>query len=392
MAKIKLTGKGRRWVLGGHPWIYKDDIAAGTPKAGELVEVVAPSGDPLGWGLYSDASRIAVRLVTRSPDQPNREFWMHRVQRAVDAREAMGMLEPQGACRLIAGDADGLPGMVVDRYGQTLVLQLGTQAADRMAGFLVELLHEGLPFEVQAIVDRSDTAVRKLENLEKRVEVLQGSVTGPIEVRDDDLVYAVDAFQGHKTGHYLDQVHNRRRAAALSPGQSVLDAFSYDGLFGIRAALAGAESVLCLDQNSSACERVLVNAKLNGVEDRVRVEKVNCMKNLRARAEEGEEYGVVILDPPAFARSKRERAGAERGYVELARRGLALTCQGGSLVSASCSYNVSQQDFQGFLSSAAHLSGRDVWLEELAAASPDHPQLLTLPESAYLKCAFLRVD
>ena len=185
---------------------------------------------------------------------------------------------------------------------------------------------------------------------------------------------------------------NRRRAARLAEGERVLDAFAYDGLFGIRAALAGASDVLCLEQNKAACERLVVCAERNGVADRVRVERVNCMKDLRARAEEGEEYGLVILDPPAFARSKRERAGAERGYVELARRGLALTRSGGALVSASCSFNIKASDFRGFLASAAQLAGRDVWLERMTGAAPDHPELLTLPESSYLKCAFLRAD
>ena len=176
MASMKLTGKGRRRLLGGHPWIYRDDIAVGTAQAGDLVQVLAPAGDSLGWALYSDASRIALRLVTRGEQQPTREFWQQRVQRAVDARARVGMLEPDGACRLLAGDSEGLPGMVVDRYGKVIVLQLGTQAADRMGEFLVELVRAALPFELDAVVDRSDTAARKLENLPKRSEVIQGSV------------------------------------------------------------------------------------------------------------------------------------------------------------------------------------------------------------------------
>ncbi len=389
---MKLTGKGRRRLQGGHPWIYRDDIAAGTAQAGDLVQVMAPTGGSLGWALYSDASRIALRMVTYEEQQPTREFWMRRIERAVELRARSGMLEPEGACRLLAGDSEGMPGMVVDRYGKVIVLQLGTQAADRMREFLVELLKQTLPFEVQAVVDRSDTSTRKLENLDKRTEVLEGSLTGPVDVRDGDLLYSVDVFQGHKTGHYLDQADNRRRAARLADGERVLDAFSYDGLFGIRAALAGASEVVCLEQNKAACERLVVCAERNGVADRVRVERVNCMKDLRARAETGEEYGLVILDPPAFARSKRERAGAERGYVELARRGFALTRAGGAVVSASCSYNIRPADFQGYLASAAQLARREVWLEQMTGAGVDHPVLLSLPESSYLKCAFLRVD
>jgi 23S rRNA (cytosine1962-C5)-methyltransferase len=391
MGKLTLSGKGRRWTSTGHPWVYADDVADGKAEPGELVPVDGPNGQPLGWAVFSTSSKIALRFVTRSPEQPNRQFWHDLVQRAIAARDRAGLLQPEGACRLLAGDSDGLPGFVADRYGDVLVLQCGTQSADRMRDFLVELVRELLPFPLRVVVDRSDTSVRKLEDLPKRVEVLDGDLgDGLVDVRDGDLVYAVDVLEGHKTGHYLDQAFNRVRAAELAEGEKVLDAFSYDGLFGIRAAMAGAESVLCLEQNEASCARLLANAKRNGVSERITVERTNCMKALRARAEAGESYGLVILDPPAFARNRREVAGAERGYVELNRRGLLLTRPGGYLVSASCSYNVRQEDFTEFISKASHLSGREAWLEHMAGASPDHPYRLTLPESQYLKCAFLR--
>ncbi len=394
MGKITLTGKGRRWHLSGHPWVYTDDVARGEGEPGELLPVESPEGDLLGWALFSTSSRIALRFVTREPQQPKRAFWADRVRRAVQARAALGMLDPDGACRLIAGDADGLPGFVADRYATTVVLQCGTQSADRMRDFLLELLFEELPFEPTVVVDRSDTSVRRFENLARRVEVLRGDAEAHVEVRDGDLRYSVDVLGGHKTGHYLDQVPNRRTAAAHAAGRRVLDAFSYDGLFGIRAALAGAEEVLCLEQNQAACARLVDNARRNGVADRVRVERTNCMKALKALAEgEGAgSYGLVVVDPPAFARSRKEIAGAERGYVELNRRGLALCAPGAVLVSASCSHNVRSADFLEFLAKSSHLAGRPARLEELAGAAPDHPHLLSLPESHYLKCAFLRVE
>lgn len=391
MGKMTLTGKGRRWALSGHPWVYADDIADGKGEPGELLSVSGPNGESLGWALFSSSSRIALRMVTREETQPNRAFWQGLIQRAVEARKVSGLLNPEGACRLIAGDADGIPGFVADRYGQVLVLQCGTQAADRMRDFLVELCREALPFELTAVVDRSDTSVRRLENLETRTEVVDGTVDGPVDVVDEGMVYEVDVFKGHKTGHYLDQSINRKRAALHAEGERVLDGFSYDGLFGIRAALAGAESVLCLEQNEASCERVMRNAERNGVADKVKVERTNCMKSLRGRAETDEPYGLVILDPPAFARNRKEIRGAERGYVELGRRGLALTRPGGVLVSASCSYNVRPEDFVEFLGKASHLAGREAWLDQLTGASPDHPHRLTLPETGYLKCAFLRV-
>ena len=329
--------------------------------------------------------------MTSEASQPKRDFWAERVGRAVKAREAMGYLDPEGACRLIAGDADRLPGWVVDLYGRTAVVQSSTQATDRMRDFLVELLEETLPFELETIVDRSDVSVRRFEDLDERVETLKGEVRGPVLVREGELAFEVDVLGGHKTGAYLDQRENRMRAAQLCGEGRMLDAFCYDGLFGIRAALAGAREVVCLDQSGPAGERLRANAERNGVADRVRFEKANCMQELRNRLEAGESYEVVVVDPPAFARNRREAEGAERGYVELNRRGLGLVAEGGFLVTASCSYNVRSADFVRYLASASRLAGRDAWVEELRGAAPDHPALLAIPETSYLKCAFLRV-
>lgn len=392
MGKMILSGKGRRWLLSGHPWVYADDVADGKGEPGELVPVEGPNGDALGWALFSNSSRIALRMVTRGSEQPNRDFWLGLVRRALRRREQHGMLDPEGACRLIAGDADGLPGFVFDRYGTIGVLQCGTQGADRMRGFLVELVEEVLAFPLTTIVDRSDTSVRRFENLEERTEVVRGTLPDEVLVREGEVVYEVDVLQGHKTGAYLDQSVNRARAARHAVRGRALDAFAYDGLFGIHAALAGAEEVVCLEQNQAACARIQRNAERNGVADRVRVERANCMQELRNRTERDERYSLVVVDPPAFARNRKEAAGAERGYVELNRRAFALAEEGGVVVSASCSYNVRAEAFVGHLASAAHLAERQIVLEELAGAGPDHPHLITLPESQYLKCAFLRVD
>ena len=398
-----LTGKGRRWVLGGHPWVYADDLAGGEGEPGELLPVEDPAGKVIAWGLFSAHSKIAVRLVSRGPQQPNRAFWTERIQRAVRWRSELGRLEPQGACRLLSGDAEGVPGLVVDRYADVLVLQSGTQAADRMRDFLIELLDEALGEKglvPSIVVDRSDASVRRLEGLERRVEVLRGSLSGPAVVREAGLEYTVDVTGGHKTGHYLDQ-HDNRIAAVQSLARSrgegrqrVLDAFSYDGLFGIRAALAGADEVLCLDQNEAAGERVLENAERNGVADKVRFEKTNAMRSMRDYADipEEERYDLVVLDPPAFARNKKEAEGAMRGYRELNLRGIAATRPGGRLVSASCSYAIGRERFLESISLASKDAGRDVYLEELRGASADHPVHVNLPESGYLKCCFLRVE
>jgi len=402
MGRITLTGRGRRRLLRGHPWIYADDAAEGEGQPGELLSVAAPDGATLGWGLFSTHSKISVRLVTRSKEQPDRAFWQSRVQQAVDARARHGLLAPDGACRLIAGDADGLPGLVVDRYADVLVFQSGGQAADRMLPFLEELLLETLPFEVGAILDRSDASVRKHEGLEPRVEWRRGERTAPSEVVEEGagvprMVYEVDVLEGHKTGHYLDQRDNRARAARFAEGAAVLDVFSYDGLFGIRAALAGARSVLCLDQAEAAGERLLRNAERNGVADRVSFERVKALDDLRRRAEEKERYDLVVLDPPAFARNKREAEGALRGYRELNRRGMELCTPNGLLVSASCSYNIDRDTFTRCLAQASldvpseDRTGRELRIFAVAGAAADHPVLATLPETDYLKCVFAHV-
>lgn len=401
MGRIVVSGRGRRRLLGGHPWIYAGDVASGEGEPGELVPVLDPNAQPLGWGLFSASSKIAVRMVARGAEQPGRALWLERVRRAVELRRELGLLAPRGACRLLAGDAEGIPGLVVDRYADVLVLSSGAPGSDRMREFVVELLDECLPIRPRAVLDRSDSSVRRLEGLEPRVEWLRGEAAEPIEVEEVEapgaprLVYEVSVLGGHKTGHYLDQAENRRRAGRLAAGRDVLDAFSYDGLFGIRAALAGARSVLCVDQSAEAGERCLRNAERNGVQDRVRFERGNAMKDLKARLVEGGgegRYGLVVVDPPAFARNKREAEGAARGYRELNRRALALTEPGGWLVSASCSYHVRRGDFLDHLAQASLLSGRDALLVEYAGAGPDHPVAPLVPETEYLKCAFLRVS
>ncbi len=393
---VHATGKGRRWLATGHPWLYRDDVASADAEPGDLVAVVDPAGGTMGHGLFSARSRIAVRLVSRGPERPGADLWSQRVRRAVSVRAQKGLLDQAGACRLLAGDADGVPGLVVDRYADVLVVQSGTLGADRLRDAILDRLAAELPFPVACVYERSDAGARRLEGLEERTGPVRGDLPAEVLVRESSaagapLVYEVDVAQGHKTGHYLDQHANRVAAAQRAVGTDVLDAFCYDGLFALHAARAGARSVIGLDQSAGALERARRNAERNGLADRVRFEKADCMKDLRARAQAGERYGVVVLDPPAFARNRTEVAGAERGYVELNRRGFELVADSGTLVSASCSFNVRTADFVAWIARAAHLAGVEAWLDELRGAPPDHPVLLTLPESSYLKCVFARV-
>jgi 23S rRNA (cytosine1962-C5)-methyltransferase len=387
MERIVLTGRGRRRFEGGHPWIYRDDVAKGDCEPGGLVSVLAPGGEELGYGLYSSASKIAVRLVTRPgerPRAPDRDFWRARLAAALERRRRLGYLDPEGACRLIHGDAEGLPGLVADRYADALVLQSGCQGADRLCELVVELLDELLDRPARHVLERSDASVRRL----------RGGLAEPLCVRERprgaaELCYEVDLLSGHKTGHYLDQRENRLAAAAHAGGGRVLDAFSYDGLFGIRAALAGAAEVLCIDQSAGALERLARNAERNGVAGRVRAERANAMQDLRQRVQAGERYDLVIVDPPAFAKNRREVAGAARGYRELNLRALRLLAPGGTLVTCSCSYNTKAADFLEYAAEASRDAGVAAWVLETRAAAADHPALLTLPESQYLKCLVL---
>ena len=388
------SGRGRRWLESGHPWLFENDVASVSSEhiqPGALVRVLDPAGHILGHGLFSSASKIRVRLVARGDRMPDEAFWRERIACCVALRERMGFGDPAGACRLIGGDSEGFPAFVVDRYADTLVLQCGSAGAERMRDTWLAILLEHLAY-VRCVLDRSDASVRRLEALDPRTQWLKGAYSGPIVIREVDLQYEVDVLAGHKTGHYLDQRLNRQLAASHARGTSVLDVFSYDGLFGVRAALAGATRVLCLDQSAKAGERVLANALRNAVSERVSFEKVDAMGDLRARVERGEQWGVVVLDPPAFARNKRELPGAQRGYRELNLRGMQLVEPGGLLVSASCSHAMGQADFHESLRLAAADCGRNAYLLDMRGAAHDHPVLLTLPESSYLKCAFLRVE
>lgn len=391
MQTLVLTGRGRRWAESGHPWIYANDIASGQAQAGELAAFAAPDGRVLGHALYSAQSRIALRSVARGTAAPPADWLERRVAQAVGERARQGLLDPAGAERLLAGDADLVPGLIADRYADILVLQSGTLGADKLRERAIEAFATALPFPLRAVLDRSDAPARRLEGLEPRVEWLRGTPCEPVTVREDGLGYLVDVLGGHKTGHYLDQRENRRLAAAGARGERVLDVCCYDGLFGLHALRAGAREAVFVDQNQRALDRARDNAERNGLLERCRFVRADAAQELRRLAEAGERFGVVVVDPPAFAKRKEEVEGALRGYRELNRRAFSICTEGGLVVSASCSYNVQLPQFLDVLRAAAVDSGRRVVLEQVRGAASDHTVLLALPESWYLKCVFLRV-
>jgi len=350
------------------------------------VRVVDEAGGRLGTALWSDASQIAVRMLSRHHVEPDAAFWRERIGAALKYRQ---QLAPDGdAWRVVHAEADGLPSLVVDRFGDYLVVQLLSAGLEVYRSSIVETLVELCA--PAGILARNDVPVRKLERLEQEVELLHGAVPEEVEVREAAVRYLAAPWSGQKTGAFLDQRENRIRAGALARGRA-LDCFSYHGSFALHLA-TGAESVTAVDSSADALARAARNASLNG-EDGERIEFVeaNAFDFLRAQDDAGEKYDTIVVDPPAFAKRKDALEGAMRGYKELNLRALRILNPGGVLCTFSCSYHLSPWHFRQVLEAAAADAGRPVrWLEWRGQAA-DHPEVLQVPESSYLKGAVLQV-
>jgi 23S rRNA (cytosine1962-C5)-methyltransferase len=380
---IRLTGKGRRWAKSGHPWIYRDDLAEMVPlPAGELVAVVGPTGDFLGQAFYSATSRIALRLLTRGEEAVDREFWTARLEGALTYREQVA--PGVEARRLIYGEADGFPGLVVDAYGPHLAVQTLHPGPERLLPLFLELLTSRL--SPASITLRHDAEVRLLEGLALEVRTVQGEVPERLTIREGDLTFRVDVLRGQKTGLFLDQRENRLTARLYGQGE-VLDAFAYQGGFGLHLA-RNARQVTLVDSSAAALEVARENARMNGLSHIIAIRE-NVFHFLRKAVKEGRRYDTIVLDPPAFAKSRQDRPGALRGYLEINRQALELLAPRGCLITCSCSYNLREEEFLDLLRQAAQAAGRELRLVERRGAARDHPALLSLPESLYLKCFIL---
>jgi len=385
LPQVALTAKGLRWQRTGHPWIYRDDLAAApelTP--GALVAVTDPAGRFLGQALYSAASRIALRFVTRGEEAVDGAFWEARLVQAMEYRRRV--VADTDAYRLIYGEADGFPGLVVDCYGPHLALQSHHPGMERRLPELLELLARRL--SPASITLRHDGEVRLLEGLPLEVKTVWGELPPLVEVREGPVRLLVDIRGGQKTGLFLDQRENRRAAAAHARGE-VLDAFAYQGAFAMHLAPAAARVTL-VESSEAALALARENARLNGL-DNLEPVKENAFSFLKGAVEQGRRFDLIILDPPAFARSRRDRAAALKGYREINRRAFQLLNPGGVLVTCSCSYNLSDAEFLAVVRAAAVDSRRQARLIERRGAARDHPALLSLPESLYLKCLILEV-
>jgi 23S rRNA (cytosine1962-C5)-methyltransferase len=375
-----------RWRDGGHPWIYRSDVVKPPGGGPGSVHVVDEGGSRVGTALWSPASQIALRMLSRDAVVPDASFWRERIGAA--ARYRAELAPDASAYRVVHAEADGLPSLVVDRYGDHLVVQLLSAGLEQHRDAIVDALVAVL--EPAGILARNDVPVRRLERLPETVELLHGTVPEEIEVREGSVAYLAAPWTGQKTGAFLDQRENRVAAGRVARGRA-LDCFSYHGSFALHLA-TGAERVTAVDSSADALARARRIAALDPARaGRIDHVEANAFDFLRAQDDARERYDTIVLDPPAFAKRKDAVEAALRGYKELNLRALRLLEPGGVLCSFTCSYHIGRELFRDMLASAAADAGRPVrWLESRGQAS-DHPEIIQIPESAYLKGAIVQV-
>ena len=394
-----ITKKGCAWVSTGHPWIYAQEIISKSaePENGALVDALSENGRYLGTGLYSRESKIGLRLISRNAnDRFDAEFWKRRIRYAWDYRRTV-MGEDVSCCRVIFGEADGFPGLTVDRFSNILVTQTLSVGMERLKDVIFPMLAEVLRESgerIDGIYERNDVAIRALEGLEQGKgwyelpgeEHPQSTVT---EICENGIYYAVDFENGQKTGFFLDQKYNRLAVARLAKGRRVLDCFTHTGSFALNAALGGAEHVTAVDVSESAVEMAQENARRNGLEDRMDFVAADVF-DLLPEVKKGE-YDFIILDPPAFTKSRKTVGRAEKGYKEINLRALKALPRGGYFATASCSHFMPSELFVKMLRSAAQDANVELRQIEARQQAPDHPILWNVPETDYLKFYIFQV-
>ena len=363
-------------------WIYRADVADVRAEAGDRVVVRGPRGRTLGHALFSDRSQIALRLLAYGEEPADDALIRRRVESALEFRQSLEI--DATAFRLIHGEGDLLPSLVVDRYGDYLVVQTLSQGMDRLLPVIVSTLQELV--RPKGILARNDPRARLLEGLEQRVDILAGDVPEAVSIREGGNEFDVDLRRGQKTGLFLDQRENRAAAASYAEGR-LLDCFSYTGGFALALGRRCRETI-ALDVSEEAIAHLRQNAARNGVAVDARVG--NVFDDLRGFERLGERFDIIVLDPPAFAKNKAAVAKATTGYKEINLRALKLLNPGGTLVTCSCSYNVNEAAFAGIVQDAAVDAQARVTVVEKRMQGRDHPVLLGVPETYYLKCFILR--
>jgi 23S rRNA (cytosine1962-C5)-methyltransferase len=380
---VVISARGEARVRSGHPWIYRADVIDVDAEGGAIVQVIGPRRRAIGYALFSDQSQIPIRMLTRGDAVADLALLRTRLEQAIAYRLSLAM--DATAYRLVHAEADLLPSLVVDRYGDVVVVQALSQAIDRLLPDLTAMLVELVT--PAGILARNDAKVRALEGLERRVDVLHGDVPESIVVREGPVEYDVDVRKGQKTGLFLDQRENREAAARYARGR-LLDCFSYNGGFALRLARQCTEAV-AIDISAEAVARVRANAERNGV-PHVEAREANVFDELRRLERAGERYDTIVLDPPAFAKNKASIPNALAGYKEINLRAMRLLAPGGHLVTCSCSYNVNEEMFAAMLHEASIDSHAPIAIVEKRMQGRDHPVLVGVPETYYLKCFILR--
>lgn len=380
--RVVLKKRGAVRVRAGHPWVYRSDVAEAEGEAGSVVRVTDRRGSFLGRAFYNPRSEISIRVAERHDEQID-ENWFHaRIERAVAYRDSLHI--DGDAYRLLHAEADGVSGLVADKYGDYVVLQVGSVAVEKRLEWVVGALRDLL--SPKGILLRADVASRKREGLDTTVRVLSGEIPEMVVIREGTVRYRANLWRGQKTGSFLDQRENHLAAGRYASGR-VLDVFSYAGGFALHAA-RNAETVEAVDSSRPALESARANAELNGITN-ITFTRASAFDSLRERSDAEERYGTVILDPPAFAKTRRDLPAARRAYKEINLRAMKLLGPGGILVTCSCSHHLSREMFEETLRSAAGDAGRTVRVREWRGQAQDHPEILTIPETRYLKCAVL---
>jgi 23S rRNA (cytosine1962-C5)-methyltransferase len=379
---VKVTARGaERWVR-GHPWIYRSEVQKAPDHAG-LVQVHDSRGRFIGQALHSPRSEIRLRLLERSPQLIDAGWWHAQVTRCLAAR---GQIDAT-AYRVVHGEGDGLPSLVVDRYDRWLVVQILSAGLETMRELIVGALTQSL--QPDGILLRNDVPVRRREGLPLESVLVYGAVPQEVEVREGSVRYLAAPWSGQKTGAFLDQRPNRLLAGRLmTPGGRGLDCFTYHGSFAIHLA-SRAGQVIGLDSSAEALERAAANAALNGLTNIEWLEG-DAFETLRRMERARERFDTIVLDPPAFAKTRASVGAALRGYREINLRAMRLLAPGGTLITASCSFHVRLPHFLAMLSDAAGDSGRRLVLDCVLGQGMDHPEVLTIPETGYLKGAVVR--
>lgn len=387
MTTLRLAPKAHKRLRQGHLWVFRDELAVHEPcAAGELVRIVTDYDYDMGVGFYHPTSQIAVRLLA-APDF-DRPMMVERLTSALRLRERL--FAPETAYRLVFGESDGLPGLIADRYGDYVSVQFLSAGIDARRDEITSALREVLP-DVKGIIAKNDSQLRSKEGLPRTTEVLYGEIPERVEMTENGIRYELSLTEGQKTGYFLDQRMNRSFVGRLSRGLRVMDCFTNQGGFALNAAAGGAAQVLGVDSSASAIAACARNAQLNGF-DRCSWLEADVFDDLKRRAAQAEKWDMIILDPPAFTKTKAQVAQAKRGYAEINRQALKLIEDGGFLVSASCSHHMREDMLLEVIMDESRRVNRKLTLIHRGDQSPCHPVYLPMPETHYLKFFVFRVD